>query len=99
MFFRSMRLGVPVVGAGLAVQLLTVSMLAMFAAGNGAHWAMASMFAAVAVGAGVAVVCFCRRPFLDRTVLIRRCPVCDVLLYRESRYCPDCGSCIATGRS
>ena len=99
MFLRSMRLGVPAVGAGLAVQILTVSMLAMFAAGNGVNWVMASMFAAVAVGAGVAVVCLCRRPFLDGTVLIRRCPVCDLLLYRESRYCPECGSCIAAGRS
>ena len=99
MFLRSMRLGVPVVGVGLAVPLLAVSMLAMFAAGNGMNWVMALSYAAVAVVAGVAVVCLCRRPFLDRTVLIRRCPVCDVLLYRESRYCPECGSCIATGRS
>ena len=32
-----------------------------------------------------------REQVLDLSHLIRRCPVCDLVLYREGKYCPKCG--------
>ena len=49
------------------------------------------------VGCAILVVALARllprrEQIVDLSHLIRRCPVCDLVLYREGKYCPECGS-------